>query len=154
MNLIEHRFDELSNLEYRVFLGVLEGEHNRTALVLKFTGTYGIGSAGRRDADFMQAITEAALAAWRCDAVIFDLREMAYEWGDDIWRVFGHGLGYSAISDLRQALIVSDLCRGGFSTCGTIVPPMFDDLDTAATFLRDAVNTKWDRLLSDNNEEQ
>lgn len=154
MILTEHRFDELSNLQYRVFLGVLEGEHNRTVLVLNFTGTYGIGSKGRRDADFMQAITEAALTAWNCDAVIFDLREFAYEWGNNIWGLFGRGVRYSAIRDLPQALIVSDLCRGGFLTCGSIVPPMFDDFESAANYVRDAVNAKWDRLLSDNDEEQ
>lgn len=149
MTLTEHRFDELSKLQYRVFIGALEGKHKHAVLVLKFSGTYGIGSAGRGDANFMQAITEAALTAWTCDAVVFDLRELAYEWGNDIWALFGRGIRYSAIKDLPQALVVSDSCRGGFSTCGTIVPPMFDDLESATSFVRDAVNAKWDRLWSD-----
>ena len=149
MELVEHRFDDLSRLQYRVFTCSLGGKHNCMALVLKFSGVYGIGSAGNGDAEFMQVITCAASAAWRSHAVVFDLRDLAYEWGDAIWRVFGRGIEPSGVEGLPCALVVSDLCRGGFSTCAGIVPPMFDDLDSAIAFVAEPARAELDQLFAD-----
>ncbi len=80
MELVEHRFDELSRLQYRIFTCDLGGKHNPTALVLKFSGVYGVGSAGNGDAALMTVITRAATSVWPSQAAVFDLRELAYEW--------------------------------------------------------------------------
>src|SRR5262249_18205496 len=141
--------DELSRLQYRIFACALGGKHNPTVLVLKFSGVYGIGSEGNGDADFMRVITRAATSAWHCDAVVFDLRELTYEWGDAIWRVFGRGVQPSGVDGLPCALVVSDLCRGGFSTCATLIPPMFDDLESAITFVGEPARVKIDRLFAE-----
>src|ERR1700747_1694426 len=124
MDLSERRFDELIRLQYRIFTFPLGGKHHAKALVLKFSGVYGIGSEGNGDADFMLAITRAATSVWHCHAVVFDLRELAYEWGDSFWRIFGRGIEPSGTEGMPCALVISDLCRGGFSTCQGLVPPM------------------------------
>jgi hypothetical protein len=149
MELVEHRFDELSRLLYRVFTRELGGKHHARALVLKFSGAYGVGSAGNGDAAFMRVITRAATSAWRCHAVVFDLRELAYEWGDAIWGVFGRGIEPSGVEGLPCASVVSDLCRRGFSTCRTLVPPMFDDLESAIGFVGEPARGELDRLFAE-----
>lgn len=149
MQLIEHRFDDLSRLQYRIFTCELGGKHNPTALVLKFSGVYGVGSAGNGDAAFMRVITRAATSGWRCHAAVFDLRELGYEWGDSIWGVFGRGIEPSGVESLPCALVVSDLCRGGFSTCSGLVPPMFDDLESAIAFVGEPARVELDRLFAE-----
>jgi hypothetical protein len=148
MDLVERRFDELSRLRYRIFTCALGGKHNPTALVLRFAGTYGVGSAGNGDADFMRVITFASTSAWHCHAVVFDLRELVYEWGNPIWGVFGRGVELSGVEGLPCALVVSDLCRGGFSTCRGLVPPMFDDLESAVAFVGEPARAELERLLA------
>jgi hypothetical protein len=149
MDLSEHRFDELSRLQYRIFSCSLGGKHHAKALVLKFSGVFGDGSEGNGDGDFMLAITRAATLVWHSNAVVFDLRELTYEWGDSIWRIFGRGIEPSGTEGLPCALVISDLCRGGFSTCQSIVPRMFDDLESAIGFVGEQARAKLDRLFDE-----
>jgi len=136
MNLSEHSFEQLSDIQYRVFTTKLGGKISPSALVLEFVGRYGHGSGGNDDATFMRAITLSAISAWDAGAVLFDLRELDYEWGDEIWSVFGSQSIPPAMLEEPQALIVSDRCREGFSTCSDMVPEMFDDLDSAIAYVR------------------
>jgi len=57
-------------------------------LLLAFAGPYGVGSAGRRDAAYLIAMSRAATALWYADALLFDLRQLDYAWGDDICELF------------------------------------------------------------------
>src|SRR5579862_5459896 len=114
MELVKHRFRELSRLQYQILTSAIGGRHNPTALVLKFSGDYGIGTAGNGDAAYMRIVTRAAVSAWPCDAVVFDLRDMTYWWGNSIWGLFGNSIPPSGVEALPRALVVSDLCRRGF----------------------------------------
>lgn len=58
------------------------------ALVLRFRGRYRPGSQGKPDAACLAAHAAAALEAWDCDAVVFDLGALDYRWGDGLVRVF------------------------------------------------------------------
>lgn len=140
-----HDFDlrSLSSLSYRIRICEFGGKWNPTSLVLEFTGTYRWGSQGNSDADFIAAIKAAALEVLNVHAVVFDLREMSYEWGNRIWNVLPcrnlHGDGY-----LPVAIVISDKCRKAFSDCAGMVPPMFESLEEALRFVegpaRDSVN--------------
>jgi hypothetical protein len=149
LELVELRFEELSRLQYQIHSCALGGKHHARALVVKFSGIYGIGSKGNGDANFMRAIVLAALNVWHSHAIVFDLRDLAYEWGDAIWRVFGRGIDPAGIDEYPRALVVSDLCRSGFSTCGTIVPPMFDDLESAIKFVAEPACAELDQLFAE-----
>jgi hypothetical protein len=149
VELVEHRFDELSRLQYRIFTCELGGKHNATALVLKFSGVCGAGSEGNVDAGFMRAIARAATSAWHCHAVVFDLRDLAYVWGNSIWHVFGRGIPPSVVEGLPCALVVSDLCKRGFSTCAGFVPTMFDDMESAIAFVGEPARAELDRLFAE-----
>jgi len=57
-------------------------------LMLEYSGPYAVGSAGRRDAAYLLAMSRAAVTLWPGDALIFDLRELHYVWGDEISALF------------------------------------------------------------------
>lgn len=57
-------------------------------LRLSFVGEYRHGSAGNPDADFMVAATAAALALEQPGALVLDLTEMRYRWGNRLLNVF------------------------------------------------------------------
>jgi hypothetical protein len=135
----------LSALSYRIRTCGFGGKWNPTALILEFSGTYGWGSQGNSDADFIAAIKAVALEVLRVHAVVFDFREMCYEWGNRIWNVLpcrqpdGGG-------PLPVAIAISDKCRKGFSSCAGMVPPMFETLEGALQFVEgpacDSVNER------------
>lgn len=60
-------------------------------LVVRYTGSYPVGSAGNTDAMYMYAMAKAAVAAFEPWGVIHDLSELNYEWGDMLEMVFGVG---------------------------------------------------------------
>jgi hypothetical protein len=134
-------------LRYHIFTCPLGGRHNPSVLLLQFSGVYGVGSAGNGDADFMRVITRAALDAWHSNAVVFDLRELAYQWGNAIWAVFGRGIRSPGAEALPCAVVVSDLCRGGYSTCRGMVPPIFDDVESAVAFVAGPAHAVLDQLF-------
>jgi hypothetical protein len=45
----------------------------------------------------MRTTTLSALSLWSVDAVVFDLRELRYEWGNTIWGMYGRSFDPSGI---------------------------------------------------------
>ncbi len=149
MELTEHRFENLSEIIYRIFTCDISGDRSASAMVLRFNGTYGHGSLGNGDGQFMRIITLSALSVWTVQAVAFDLRELKYDWGDTIWGMYGRSIDPSGIDDLPYATIVSDLCRAGFESCESIVGPLFDDLESAIADLCPRAQEYLEKLWSD-----
>jgi hypothetical protein len=83
------------------------------------------------------------------EAVVFDLRELHYEWGNTIWGMYGHSIDPSGIDGLPYATVVSDLCRAGFKSCESIVGPLFDDLESAVDNVRPRAQEYLDKLWAD-----
>ena len=129
--MIERHFSDLSDLKYRIFTIERNKRHRLNLTILEWTGTYGYGSQGNYDGVFMRVVTYAALSAWHSHGVIFDLRGLEYEWGDKILEMFGRGLDPSGVEDMPYATLISEKCRPGFSTCMSIVEPVFDTLESA-----------------------
>jgi hypothetical protein len=149
MELIEHRFDDLSDIKYRIFTCDISGKRPATAILLRFSGNYGIGSAGNADAEFMRTITLCSLLLWNVEAIVFDLRELDYEWGNGIWGMYGRSFASSGIDGLPYATVVSDRCRSGFESCEGIVGPLFDDIESAIENVRPRAQEYLDNLWSD-----
>lgn len=149
MELTEQHFEDLSQIKYRIFTCDISGEQKASALILCFSGCYGFGSDGNQDGEFMRVITLSALSLWHVDAVVFDLRELSYEWGDKIWGMYGCSIEPSGIDDLPYVTIVSERCRTGFESCAVIVGPMFNDLESAFENLRPRVQAYLSELRSD-----
>ncbi len=100
------------------------GEHAgksypRDVLVMRCQGTYGFGSAGNSDATYLMAMGKAALEAFDPEALIIDMTDLHYEWGDMLECVLGLGddrvpMGVVVGHGCRQA--VGTLCFGENST--------------------------------------
>ena len=136
MQLTEHRFEDLSDIEYRLYTCDITVNRRASAMVIAFSGTFGEGSAGNNDGVFMRMITHSALSVWRVQAVVFDLRELDYNWGDKIFEVFGNGIEPSGVENLPFATVISDRCRPGFASCMSIIEPAFEDLGAALDNVR------------------
>jgi hypothetical protein len=134
MEIHEFRLSELSPLSHRTFVCEFGGKWNPCALILEFSGSYRWGSKGNADANYISAIKAAALAVLHVHAVVFDFRNMAYEWGNRIWNVLASSRS-GGRAYLPAAIVISDRCRKGFSTCSGMVPPMFDSLEDALRFV-------------------
>jgi hypothetical protein len=136
MELKAISFRELSQIEYELSIGVGPTTESQI-LVVSFTGTCGIGSAGNDDATFMRAIIVAALDAWSPSGLVLDLRHLAYEWGDLMTGVLCGGDRYCAVPVLPAAVVVSDLCREGLTSLveheimGDSAHWLFEDLESA-----------------------
>jgi hypothetical protein len=89
--LKERTLDELSRIKVRFFLGPATSQPHLLLLVIRYEGTYGHGSAGNEDAQFMYAMARAGVDAFEPWGVIHDLSALAYEWGDLLERVFTVG---------------------------------------------------------------
>ncbi len=112
----EKSLSELSPISYRISLYRDEDALFFQALVVAFRGTYRPGSRGDTDADYMRAILRAALSAWQCDALIVDLRELAYVWGDMMSQVMTIGRAEDPAHPLPVVVVLSDLCRPAILT--------------------------------------
>lgn len=81
-------------------------------LVAKFAGHYRPGHLGAPDAFFIQGITQTALGVWRPAALILDLRELSYTWGDNMEEV----LGSRGEINVPVAIVGSKLCLPAIGT--------------------------------------
>lgn len=74
-----------SDIKVKYFLGELDGEN---ILIVKFSGIYGLGSAGNGDAQYMYACLNMAKSLYDYRALIIDLTQLDYQWGDMIDQIF------------------------------------------------------------------
>jgi hypothetical protein len=108
-SLREVTFSQLSDIEYNIYLVNSSVKDYLDIMIIQFTGHYGFGSKGNPDAVFMVAIVNAALSAWKPDALILDFTNLEYEWGDRIEELFG-------LTSIPLALIVGPRSEEGIRT--------------------------------------
>jgi hypothetical protein len=113
LDLKQVRLEDLSDVRNSFWIGKHPGKPNpKKVLVIRFEGTFGIGSGGNDDADFMVAIGNAGIHAFGPHAIITDLSALSYEWGDMMGSVIDIG------HDRRTptALVVGSKCRQAIGT--------------------------------------
>jgi hypothetical protein len=79
-------------------------------LVAKFSGKYRDGSKGNPDAAFMRGVLQTACRLWWHTAVIIDLSDLEYHWGDRIEMLF------NPLENAILAIVVGPKCRKALST--------------------------------------
>ena len=135
--LEELALEELSRIRTRYFSAA--DEATSSVLVVRYDGTYGHGSAGNDDARYMYAMATAGVAAFEPDAVIHDLSELRYGWGDMLELVFNVRGPHA---DSPMAIVTRPHCEEAvrsllsFDSDGKTDPPdvgesVFDDLFAA-----------------------
>ncbi|GAB7045532.1 hypothetical protein [Catenuloplanes indicus] len=98
---------DLSAVQYR-FATVRRAAHARDdLLIVTFTGSYGVGSAGNGDAAAMRAVIALGRRAFTPAGVVLDLRGLTYEWGDMMADVLNDAI----VARVNPAVVVSDACR-------------------------------------------
>jgi hypothetical protein len=88
--------------------------HNVTVLVAAFSGAYGVGSKGNGDGVFIAAETMRGLIAFDPVAVVLDLRQMSYSWGNTLLSVFqaiDQQMNEEDGPPFPVFVVTSDLCR-------------------------------------------
>jgi hypothetical protein len=139
MNLRELKIAPDSAIEHEMYLADLPSLPGSEALVMKFIGTYGYGSGGNGDARYMVAMTKAAIEYCDPDALIFDLSEFGYEWGDMLEAVLSTGYQLWGEEDVPHAIVVSNLCESAIRSLLSD-EMLLDELDFLLRDLKDAVN--------------
>lgn len=136
---------QISEIEYRIFTCEFRGESGPSAVVLKFTGSYRHGSSGTGDGMLMGAITNYALEYFLgdVDAVLFDLRELDYEWGNNISDMWEAADSY----EIPYTVVISDRCRRGFGPANNNAGSrVFDNFELALQNTRTQAEGQLDRL--------
>jgi hypothetical protein len=85
--------------------------HNLPVLIMKFSGVYGHGARGNIDAEYMKAMTRAAIEFTHPFGLIFDFRDLSYEWGDMMGAVLCAGEGRWVKDPMPLAIVVSERCE-------------------------------------------
>ncbi len=105
-------------------------------LIVKFTGDYRDGSAGKPDLRFMVGMTKTAVAIWQPAALVVDLSELRYEWGDDL-----ADLVSPSVAGKKTAVVVGPKCARAIATLlwGTSTQREAAEAD----FIFESVETAW-----------
>ncbi|MCE5170818.1 hypothetical protein LQV63_16050 [Paenibacillus profundus] len=107
---------ELSRLEHNIYLTKSRMCQYNDIMALQFKGNYGYGSKGNCDAAYMKAVATAALSVWEPTALIIDLSELTYEWGDRLEEIFYIGTHQYDDTPFPTALVVGPDCEEGIRT--------------------------------------
>jgi hypothetical protein len=150
MDMREIRFDDLSKIEYHMFLYELPKEQGSFAgdqfLIIKFAGRHGIGSEGNNDSLFMEAVINTAIQVWFVEGLVLDFSGLSYEWGDSIGKVLLAGKKLMG-SNFPTAVVVSELCRKALETASPFYAGqagsggqsrwLFNDTESALSYIKE-----------------
>jgi hypothetical protein len=142
MKLTRVEISPKHNIICTPFTVPISDDEPREVLVVQFAGTYGVGSDGNQDAQYMRAMVVAAIEFVEPSGLIFDLTELRYEWGDRMHWVLHSGHRHYINGDLPYAVVVSPLCEQAISSL--FLEEMEEDLSKMHRCLPDAL-----KFLSD-----
>lgn len=141
MQLQPVSFDEETDIRYEFQLETTGKNRFWYTLIVKFSGTYRPGSAGAPDAHFICGVTQTAIAMWRPAALILDLRELSYKWGDEMDLVLDAGSDHH----IMRAIVGSEACLPAIGTLihgidskqpATDAESIFDNIEEAWEYIR------------------
>ncbi|MFO0926306.1 MAG: hypothetical protein U0736_04605 [Gemmataceae bacterium] len=111
-----------------------------SVLIARFSGDYKDGAAGHPDAVYMAGMLRMGIEMWGPAAVVLDLTDLRYEWGDEmLWLV------RPAFHYRKMAIVVGRGCARAIATLmwgvstnkkATEADFIFDDLEAAWEHVR------------------
>jgi len=119
---------------------------------LAFAGNYRSGSGGAPDAHYIEGMIRTVYEIWRPSAIILDLRELTYEWGDEMDLVLQPPTDISAIVvSPKCEPAISTLCYG-IDTKKSVLEEahFFDALDPAIDYITEALVADWNSKVEHN----
>ncbi len=141
MQLQPVSFDKETDIRYEFRLETTGKNRFWYTLIAKFSGTYRPGSAGAPDAHFICGIAHTGIAMWHPAALILDLRELSYTWGDEMDMVLDAGSDHH----VPTAIVGSDACLPAIGTLihginstqpATDAKSIFDSIEEAWEYVR------------------
>ncbi|TMQ29297.1 MAG: hypothetical protein E6K70_25890 [Planctomycetota bacterium] len=75
---------ELSGLRHEIAVAERPSGRPPEFLVIRYSGEYRSGSAGRGDALYIVATAAAARKAWWSRSTVLDFQDLEYHWGDEM----------------------------------------------------------------------
>ncbi len=144
MKLQPVRFEDETHIRHEFELETTGQNRFWYTLIAKFIGTYGHGSSGRADAHYILGVTKTAIDIWQPAAVVLDLSELRYEWGDEMDWLLPPAL------DVPAAVVVGPHCAPAIATlmwglkttrAATEAEFVFDDRGAAWAYVRDQART-------------
>ena len=133
-------FQEATDIKFEFKLETMDKHPFAHTHIAKFSGTYRPGSTGRPDACFIHGMTETALRIWIPEALILDLTELSYRWGDEMDWVIGVGEDRC----MHRAVVGSEKCLPALGTLihgegstrsATDEENIFDDMEPAWSYV-------------------
>ena len=116
MNLTPRKLEELSGIRCEYFTCEFPEGLFGKLLVVVLKGECGLGCGCYKDCMFMTAMVRAGYEGFQPDAVIMDLSELKYEWGDEMTGVLMAAQGYYVEAEFPTTVVVSDKCREGLTS--------------------------------------
>lgn len=139
MKLKPVRIEEATKLRCEFQLETTGGNPFSTTLIAKFIGDYHDGSGGKPDARFISGMTQMATAIWHPAAVVLDLSELRYEWGDDMANLLSPWVGSK-----KAAVVVGPKCARAIATLLWGVNTTKEA--TEMEFIFDSVEEAWEAV--------
>lgn len=115
-DLVPVSLEGLSGLTHTIALAPHQKFEPPEFVSVSFVGKYRDGSLGRDDARYISAVLAAVDRAWFWQALILDLAQLHYRWGDDLTCIFHLGTLSWSQCDRPLAIVVGDECRGALKT--------------------------------------
>ncbi|MCI0743765.1 MAG: hypothetical protein L0Y58_00015 [Verrucomicrobia subdivision 3 bacterium] len=115
-----------------------------------FAGDYRSGSAGAPDAHFIEGMLHTVDGVWRPSAMILDLRDLCYEWGDEMSLVLQPPTDiYAIVVSAKCEPAISTLCYGIDSKRSVLEKAhFFDALNPAIDYVTQALVADWNSTLT------
>src|SRR5438067_50640 len=107
---------ELSGLRHEIAVAERPSGRPPEFLVIRYSGEYRSGSAGRGDALYIVATAAAARKAWWSPSTVLDFRDLEYYWGDEMQWVTS--IVWDPVIRTHQplAVVVGNKCRDALRT--------------------------------------
>lgn len=115
-------------------------EYDIKIVTIKFIGEYRAGSNGNLDAKFMYSTIEFVKSYFNPNGIILDLRELKYEFGDELTKAFGAG------KYIAFAVLISDLNK---KSIGTLVNFGKENIPaTEKEYIYDSFELAWEYIIN------
>jgi hypothetical protein len=142
MKLQQVRIEDETRLGYEFRLETSGRNSFCYTLIAKFLGDYRDGSAGKPDLRFIVGMTKMAVAIWYPAALVLDLSELRYEWGDDMNELLSPTFGGE-----RAAVVVGPKCARAIATLATLLWGVSTQkAATEADFIFESVEEAWEAV--------
>jgi hypothetical protein len=140
------------NISYSIRRWARKKQPFLSIIHLAFAGDYRTGSGGAPDAHYIEGLTRTVHEIWRPSAMILDLRDLNYEWGDEMDLVLQPPTDISAIVvSPKCEPAISTLCLGLDTTKSVLDEArFFDALEPAIDYVSRALVADWNAKVQEN----